>query len=355
MDLPFNTAARFTRWIVKTGMLREPFVVIDVGVQGGENPRWHLLGDHLVVHGFDAIEEVIQTLRRANAANESRHYHFMAIGDADEKRTFFVNSSDLCSSSFFQQGPDRFSTLGNRVEQARSVPMRRLDTLLAEGTIPIADFLKVDVEGFEKYVLLGAQDFLGSILGVECESNFGVSPTYPDSHLGTLQHLLLKHHLLLFDLNFNRIPRVSFQEALARKGLPPVVDQASVGKPATLNVLFCRDAIDDADRAENYTTPSRPLNIDRLIKLAVIYELHGLNDIAIDTLVRFRAELSARLDVDRSIFLRMLTVVPGRQGHRRRGSCHRGYAFAACLGVHEGTPVASRSRNAAAILHQCGG
>ena len=40
---------------MNTGVLEEPFVVVDVGVFGGENPRRHLLGDFLVVHGFDAI------------------------------------------------------------------------------------------------------------------------------------------------------------------------------------------------------------------------------------------------------------------------------------------------------------
>ena len=37
--------------------------------------------------------------------------------------------------------------------------------------------------------------------------------------------------------------------------------------------------------------------------MMIIYELHGLNDIAVDTAARFRAELSPRLDVDRAIQL----------------------------------------------------
>jgi FkbM family methyltransferase len=303
MDLTFNATAHFTRWIIDRGALHEPFVVVDIGVQGGENPRWHLLGDHLIVHGFDAIEEVVEVLRHQNAGNPKRQYHFIAAGDVDEERTFYFNSVDPFSSSMFQPGDDRYSADGTRSRQNRTVKMRRLDTLLAESAIPQADFLKIDVEGFEKFVLLGAETLIESVLGMECESGFGVSPTYPDSHLGTLQRLLLKHHLLIFDLNFNRIPRASFQEALARKGLPPVLDQRSVGKPATLNVLFCRDLIDDADHAENYATPSPPLSIDRIIKMMIIYELHGLNDIALDTLVRYRDRLCDRIDVDQAIDL----------------------------------------------------
>jgi hypothetical protein len=65
------------------------------------------------------------------------------------------------------------------------IPIRRLDSLLAEGVIPTADFIKVDVEGFEKDVLLGARELLrAGVLGLEIETNFGVSPTYPKSHFG---------------------------------------------------------------------------------------------------------------------------------------------------------------------------
>ena len=66
MDLGFNRKAEFTKWVVSAGLLTEPFVLIDVGVQGGENIRWRPLGDHLAVHGFDPIEEVVQNLDREN-------------------------------------------------------------------------------------------------------------------------------------------------------------------------------------------------------------------------------------------------------------------------------------------------
>jgi FkbM family methyltransferase len=301
MDLHFNTNAAFTDWVVKAGALHDPFVVLDVGVQGGENPRWHRLGDHLVVHGFDAIKEVVDTLQHQNQGNPNRHYHWIAAGSADEEREFYFNALDPCSSSFYPQGPDRFAI--ERREQRRVVQVRRLDTLLQQGTIVPPDFLKTDVEGFEKEVFLGARELLRSVLGIETETNFGVSPIYPKSHFGTLQEILLERQLLVFDLNFNRIPRASFQQALARKGLPPVADHQSVGKPATLNVLFCRDLIDETDQPGNYTTPCEPVSVDQIVKIMIIYELHGLNDIAIDTAERFKDRLAGRLDVDKAIAL----------------------------------------------------
>jgi hypothetical protein len=83
--------------------------------------------------------------------------------------------------------------------------MRSLDSLRADGIIPPADFIKCDVEGFEKEVFGGARALLRGGLAVECESNFGISPGYPKSHIGEVQNLLLPAGLFVFDLSVSRI------------------------------------------------------------------------------------------------------------------------------------------------------
>jgi FkbM family methyltransferase len=300
LELAYNLDARFTRWVVNEHQLTEPFVLVDVGVQRGEHPRWHQLGSQLVVHGFDALEEAVAELARRGTPN--RHYHCIAAGAADEERTFYFNPANPTASSMYPQGESRFDIVTG--EEPRKVPVRRLDTLLAQGVIPRADFLKVDVEGFEKDVLLGARELLAAgILGVEAESNFGVSEVYPEGHFATVHALLLEHHLLVHDIGFNRVPRATFQRALARSGRKAISRLDQVGKPATLDVLFCRDLIDEADQPGNYVSPCRPVSDDQLIKMAIICELHGLNDIAVDTLERFADRLKSRMDIERAIAL----------------------------------------------------
>jgi FkbM family methyltransferase len=302
MDLGFNRKAEFTKWVVSAGLLTEPFVLIDVGVQGGESIRWRSLGDHLVVHGFDPIREVIETLVEENRGRPNRHYHYMAIGDADGERAFYFNSANPTASSMHRQGTGRFEV--ETAEQVRMVPMRRLDSLLAEGTIPKADFIKVDVEGFEKEVLLGAREVLNAgVLGLHTETNFAVSPAYPKSHFGTLAELALENHLLIFDVAFNRIPRASYQRALLQKGLEPISEQDILGRPATVDVLFSRDLIDEVDHPGNYQSPCRPFSVNELIKSMIIFELHALNDVGLDTAERFAETLGSRLDVDRAVHL----------------------------------------------------
>jgi FkbM family methyltransferase len=314
LNLFTDADAEFTTWMVKAGTLREPFVLMDVGVQGGEGPSWHRLGDHLIVHGFDAIEEVIHRLQKRTAGVANRHYHAIAAGNADEERVFYFNPANPTASSMYSQGRSRFEVSAD--QQPRSVKVRRLDTLFAEGLIPKADFLKVDVEGFEKDVLLGARNVLSDVLGVETETNFSVSVAYPKSHFCTLAEILLEHHLLVFDLAFNRIPRASFRRALEKKGIKTVSQHDGFGKPAMVNVLFCRDLIDETDARSNYQDQCRPFSLDQLIKMMMIYELYGLNDIAIDTAERFAELLGSRLDVDRAVrLLANPDCRPGGTGH----------------------------------------
>jgi len=300
MDLAWNRNAEFTKWVVSAGLLTEPFVLIDVGVQGGKSIRWGPLGDHLIVHGFDPIEEVVQKLIDENRGRSNRHHHHMAVGNADGEQAFYFNSVNPFESSMYGQPSDRIDE--ERTEQVRMVPIRRLDSLLAEGVIAKVDFVKVDVEGFEKDVLLGARELLrADVLGLETETNFGVSPLYPKSHFGTVAELALENHLLVFDLAFNRIPCASFQRALIRKGLEPISNQYSLGRPATVNVLFGRDLIGEVDHSDNYQSPCRPVSVNQLIKSIIIYELHALNDVALDIAERFAERLGSHLDVDRAV------------------------------------------------------
>jgi hypothetical protein len=111
MDLTRNRNAEFTRWVVSAGLLNEPFVLIDVGVQGGENKRWRPLGDCLVVHGFDPIEEAVQQLVEENRGRANRHYHCMALGKSDGEQAFYFNPANPTASSMYQESAGRFAVV----------------------------------------------------------------------------------------------------------------------------------------------------------------------------------------------------------------------------------------------------
>jgi FkbM family methyltransferase len=317
MDLFFNENPRFTKWLVKSGTLREPFVVIDVGVQGGAHPRWHLLGEYLTFHGFDAIKEVVEELTRTNSKAPSRTFHWLAIGDEDGEREFYFNpgnptNSSFCPSSFQAAGP----------AQVRKVPVRKLDTLLRDGVVPNADFLKIDVEGFETHVLQGAARMLANgVLGVEAETNFFSGDAYPDGRFVPVQAALSDSGLVLFDLVVTRVPRASYREACEARGLstPPAY---GTGKATVFDVLFCRDLTAERDGSQFYKRLPPAPTVDQILKTIVIYELHGLHDIAFDTAAMFSAELGHRMDVERALDLLFQQTPPSEDPTILRQQLH---------------------------------
>src|SRR4029077_17155502 len=122
LNLFTGANADFTTWVVKAGILGEPFVLVDVGVQGGESRSWHRLGDYLVVHGFDAIEEAIDHLRNRAGHVPNRHYHRIAAGNADEERVFHFNPANPTASSMYAQGTSRFDVPAGGETPARAGP-----------------------------------------------------------------------------------------------------------------------------------------------------------------------------------------------------------------------------------------
>src|SRR5262249_37836580 len=125
MDLALNEQADFTKWGVSEALLRGPFVLIDVGVQSGENQRWQRLGVHLAATGFAPMKEVVRELPKQNDPRPNCHYHCMALGNVDGEQDFYFNPANPTASSMFRQGIGRFDV--ENAEQPRQVLIRRLD------------------------------------------------------------------------------------------------------------------------------------------------------------------------------------------------------------------------------------
>jgi FkbM family methyltransferase len=247
---------------------------------------------------------VVYGLKAKNLAHPNRHYYWTALGDEEGERELFFNAADPFSSSLYRHGTDSYAVTGQRRDEARRVPIRRLDSYVDSGAIPHADVLKVDVEGFEKSVLLGARKLMSSgLLALVVETNFGANPEYRQTHFGTLLQIASEHGLRLFDLNFSRIPTAAFQEALDQYGIRRVSNHFSVGKICTVDALFCRDFVAERDAPETYASAPSSAGAEKILKMMMILESYGLNDIAVDVARRFRTELVPHMDVDEGIRL----------------------------------------------------
>jgi hypothetical protein len=161
--------------------------------------------------------------------------------------------------------------------QTRRVPIRKLDTLMADGLVLLGDFLKIDCEGFEPAVLKGAGRFLAEsgVLGIESEIGFS-SIHWPQTHFLAVYEQLLPHGFRLSDLAFNRVPFASFIERAQKLGRE-VAKASTVSFPGTFQMLFVRSL------TIAKTTPTR----NEVLKGAIIFELYGMLDAAYDLLQVF--------------------------------------------------------------------
>jgi len=318
VDLYYNSNPCFTRWIVDNQLLEGAVVVIDAGCQGGMHPRWEFFGDYLDFYGFDPISEAIASLAQEKVTSGRRTYHPYALGDEDGERQFFVKPR-AHGSSFFHLNPSSIIYRPKRPDpfdaDVRNVAVRRLDTLLTDGVLPRADFIKLDCEGFEPEILRGARRYLSAsrTICVVTETGFNVSPHYPRGHFHAVNEILVEYGLFVFDLNVVRSPRPVYAEARLQHPLPKRdprrdVPHLVVGGPRILDVVFCRDFVAEHTKPEQYplsTVPGQP-SLDEIIKAAMNFELYGLMDCAYDLVVHFRDRLQSRFKVEEALELLLI-------------------------------------------------
>ena len=280
MELYCNNSNRMTRWLVSSGALKTSFILVDIGVQGGISPRWNALQDHLIVYGFDLLEEAIAPL--VEVGNARRHYFVVGLADQDGELDIVVPANRYETQLYSAQPGER-----------RRVQVRRLDTLFNDGEVPPADFIKMDCEGYEPIVLRGAKNYLAAcnLVGADTESNFNLSSVIPDTHFSACCEPLVHQRLMVFDIQFNRIPVIDMERP------------AGIHRPATLNVLFARNLPQEQDSPESFAhrPPQLPMDPQTVLKTAIVFESYGLLDWSLYVLRNFSTLIGAAVDVDRAI------------------------------------------------------
>lgn len=279
----------FTDWIVKSGLLREPLHLIDIGVFGGLHSRWKWLGDCLEAWAFDPLPDVIEQLKAANPAPDRIHYHCVGLGNEDGER-LFSRADNPYASSFLpsavretQLGRD---AAGNLPSNWSRTAIRKLDSLMGDGLFASVDHIKMDCEGFEIEILDGAQRFLdhSGVFAIESESSLKLHPWHKPCHFVQLYERLGERQFDVYDEHHYRVSRAPLADGYPERG-----------RPDTYDFLFLR-GFGDGDDLDAYS-------LDRLIKMAIVAELYALQDIAADIVTRTADRFAARLDPEKALAL----------------------------------------------------
>lgn len=199
---------------VITNFIQDGDVVFDVGANKGEWTKAVCFCKKVRrVYVFEPIPDVFKTL--SNQFNQENIALFnQALGGAKEslKLQYYVNNSAL--STFF----DRTATLVNFITESPqivTVPVETLDNFVKDQAISKIDFLKIDTEGSELNVLMGAQQSLAQ--GRIRQIQFEYGGTYKDAKITLRQvyTLLRKNGFKIFRIASDKlIPISSWNEAL---------------------------------------------------------------------------------------------------------------------------------------------
>ncbi len=135
-------------------------LIFDVGANVGFMSCFlaQLTGGNGQVYAFEPVRETFYQLKENLALNRAENVcpHRLAI--FKDKKNITMNLFAQTNSGWNSLGKPRFKELAPISEE--EAPADTLDNFCADNKIDKINFLKIDVEGFEKYVLLGARQLL---------------------------------------------------------------------------------------------------------------------------------------------------------------------------------------------------
>jgi len=174
-------------------------IVLDVGAnKGGYTHELRDSGYTGRIVSFEPISEVFAALRAQFGADPAWHGENIALGDNDGETEIHI-SANTVSSSLLSISETTVNALPQTAYQKNeTIRVARLDTLRTELLKPSDHvYLKLDVQGFEKQVLLGAEQTLKQVKAIEMELSM--------RELYSGQSLMPELCVYLYDLGYRLI------------------------------------------------------------------------------------------------------------------------------------------------------
>ncbi len=155
-------SGRGERWFIERQLrLWDPVVVLDVGANVGDYAQAVLKATKAQVHCFEPQPAVAEVLR-ANLADFGDRAVVVESGvGATESRLKLHYNPDSSELASFSEEVNQIGYVNNA--QSVEVPVTTLDAYVAHAGLDRVDFIKIDTEGYEREVLLGAQHVIGTL------------------------------------------------------------------------------------------------------------------------------------------------------------------------------------------------
>ena len=247
---------------------------IDVGCSSGRPHQWDRLGSALHYVGIDPLKNEMTRLDNLKQPNSKYISGFLQIdggtGNADAATIHFFNRTSAWKE--MEAGYDQVATTFNSgLEVVVDETEVRVEDLLASLPSGKLDILKIDIDGDD---FLAMNQFFKSGIGedlllLDIESQFHGNPDEKGNSLWNIGKLANQNNLHLYDLVVNRYSR----SALPSKFIYGFPAQTQNGQALWGDALFMRDSLEIH------------LSLVDRIKLIALFEVYGLYDCAMETLI----------------------------------------------------------------------
>ncbi len=164
----------FSYFANKLGGLNQ-FVYVDVGAMGGIPMKWHCMHNLLTTIAFE------HDTREYNKLQNSKTEKFLnyALHNKSMDLNYYI-TKEAGKSSLLKPNMALLQTYENSerytIAQEETIPQDRvktLDSLLQEGAISDMDFIKLDTQGSELYILEGGKEkAIPALFGAQIEVEF---------------------------------------------------------------------------------------------------------------------------------------------------------------------------------------
>ncbi|MCW3078877.1 FkbM family methyltransferase [Segetibacter sp.] len=160
--------------IIELLKLKKIDLVLDVGANEGQYALYlRTIGYKGAIISFEPLDGVFEKLQLKAAKDAQWSCYQMALGDKEETTVINVSENSQSSSLLQLKSFEYGKKTGMSYISQQKVTVKTLDSLFAEITKGYSNvYLKLDVQGFEKKVLDGAQESLQSVTGVQFEMAF---------------------------------------------------------------------------------------------------------------------------------------------------------------------------------------
>jgi len=273
------------RFAESSRYLIEELMLIDVGASGGIDSFWRCFGSSLKAVGFDPLIAEVDRLNKIQEPGVRYEAAFVGCPDYDNlfppalrqdtissknnasfQETSAVRASDAMRMNYIQE-------VYNAGVEVRMANRRvSLDGYVQESGIRGVDFVKIDTDGHDIEVILGAKQILQAqeVLGICIEAQMhGASGPYSNT-FSNIDGLLREWGFTLFDLDLWRYSRRSLPDEFVYR----IPAQTVTGQVQWGEAVYFRDlARPDYEQMHGFTP-----KLAHKTKLACLFEIYGLPD-----------------------------------------------------------------------------